>query len=103
MKKKVQTTISEIKLFWQQASVNAFEGAVFGAFAGSVLSGILAGVIWVAHVGLFGGAPAGGDIAFGLGMGFLNGSLAGATYALVECAINPNLFLNPLPSENQKN
>jgi hypothetical protein len=100
MRKQTQTTISKLKIFWKQASVNALEGAIFGAFLGPVISVILAFVVWCVKAGLFVGFPASRDIVFSFGMGLLEGALAGALLALLECAKHPNRFLNPLPLEN---
>ncbi len=99
MNRKAKTLTAEFIILWRQSSVNAFEGAVFGAFVGPIISLVIAGVIWLLRAGLFAGLPSLGDIVFSMGMGLVEGALLGALLALLECARNPQMCLNPIPTE----
>ena len=81
-------------------SVNIIESALMGAVLGAALSAIVACVVWCANVGLFWGLPDSTNIAFSLGLGLLEGALAGAIMGLSECVVNRELCLSLQPLEN---
>ncbi len=99
MRKNAQTKSLTFMNFCKYAGINAFEGALFGAFLGSVISVIVASVVWYLKAGLFMGLPTSQDIAFSLGMGLWEGAAVGAALTLVEFARNKNLYLNSLPPD----